>query len=116
MANYMLFLHENSDAFADVSAEEIQQTIEEYMAWSNSLGAQGKMAGGNKLKEDGGKHLSMHGGKIRITDGPFAEAKEVIGGYFEIIAENYDEAVKIAETCPHLKYGRIELREVEPTE
>ena len=53
---------------------------------------------------------------LRVTDGPFAEAKEVIGGYFTIEAADYNEAVEICSDCPHLTYGgRIELREVEPT-
>ncbi len=52
----------------------------------------------------------------RATDGPFAEAKEVIGGIFTIDADSYDEAVEISKDCPHLKYGGwIEVREVEPT-
>jgi hypothetical protein len=117
MAKFMLLLHENQTNFSEVSAEEIEQIINEYTAWSNALAEKGKMLGGEKLKDDSGKSLVMHGGNLRITDGPFTEAKELIGGFFLIAAENYDEAVKISETCPHLKYGgRIELREVEPTE
>lgn len=117
MAEYMMLLHESTTGFADLSAEDIQQIIGEYIAWKNTIAADGKLAGGKKLKDEGGKHLTMNGGGLRVTDGPFAEAKEVIGGYFAILADNYDEAVKTAQTCPHLKYGgRIELREVEPTE
>ena len=117
MAEYMMLLHESTTGFADLSAEDIQQIIGEYSAWSNSVAEQGKMVGGNKLKDEGGKHLINNNGSLRVTDGPFAESKEVIGGYFTISADNYDEAVEIAQTCPHLKYGgRIELREVEPTQ
>lgn len=117
MAEYMMLLHESTTDFADLSAEDIQQIIGEYVAWRNAVADAGKMAGGQKLKDDGGKNLSMQNGSLRVTDGPFAEAKEVIGGYFSILADNYEEAVQTAQTCPHLKYGgRIELREVEPTE
>ena len=116
MAEYMMLLHESTTGFADLSAEEIQQVIDEYVSWRNSVAAQGKMVEGKKLKDEGGKHLTLQNESLRVTDGPFAEAKEVIGGYFAILADNYDEAVKTAETCRHLKYGgRIELREVEPT-
>jgi hypothetical protein len=112
----MLLLHESTTGFADLSAEDIQQIIGEYVAWSNSLAEQGKLVGGEKLKDEGGKSLTRQNGSLRVTDGPFAESKEVIGGYFTISAENYDEAVELAGTCPHLKFGgRIELREVEPT-
>ena len=117
MAEYMMLLHESTSGFADLSAQDIEQIINEYTAWSNTVAAQGKMAGGKKLKDEAGKNLMINNGSLRVTDGPFAEAKEVIGGYFTILADNYDEAIKTAQTCPHLKYGgRIELREVEPTE
>ena len=63
-----------------------------------------------------GARVTFTGGKPRVTDGPFIEAKEVIGGYFAIEAADYDEAVRLSSDCPHLKYGgRIELREIQPT-
>lgn len=117
MPEYMLLLHESTTGFADLSAEDIEKVVADYVAWSNRVSEMGNMAGGAKLRDEGGKILSGSDGGIRVTDGPFAEAKEVIGGFFMIRAENYDDAVEIAGTCPHLTYGgRIELREVEPTE
>ncbi len=117
MPEYMLLLHESTTGFADLSAEDIEKVIGEYVAWSNRVGEMGKMVGGSKLRDEGGKMLTMNDGGLRVTDGPFAEAKEVIGGYFTILADDYTEATEIAGTCPHLTYGgRIELREVEPTE
>ena len=57
----------------------------------------------------------MRNGQVRVVDGPYAEAKEVVGGYFLIEAADYDEAVEISKGCPHLKYGgRIELRQIDP--
>lgn len=112
-----MLLHDNTNDFAELSAEAIQQVVEEYMAWSHAVAETGKMTGGQKLRDEGGKHLVLNGSSLRVTDGPFAEAKEVIGGFFTILADDYDDAVKTASTCPHLKYGgRIELREIEPTE
>jgi hypothetical protein len=52
---------------------------------------------------------------MRIADGPFAEAKEVMGGFFVVEARSYDAAVKIAKTCPHLEFGSLEIRAVERT-
>jgi hypothetical protein len=50
-----------------------------------------------------------------VTDGPYAETKEIIGGYWIISAENYDEAVELTRDCPSLEFGaRMEVREVEP--
>jgi hypothetical protein len=116
MPSYMMLLHEAPPDFSGFSAEDIQHVIDEYKNWRNGIAAQGKLSGGAKLRDEGGKHLSGANGDFRVTDGPFAEAKEVIGGYFTIEAADYDEAVELSKDCPHLKYGgRIELREVEPT-
>lgn len=116
MAEYMLLLHEDPSGFAEVSPDEIQKVIGEYVAWRSHLAESGRLAGGKKLRDEGGRWLTKENGKVRIIDGPFSEANEVIGGYFMITASDYDEAVEISRDCPHLKYGgRIELREVEPT-
>lgn len=116
MPDYILLLHEKPREFFGLSNEQIEAVISEYMAWSQKLGAEGKLVGGQKLRDEGGLHLSGYNGDFRVTDGPFAEAKEVIGGFFSITAADYDEAVEISKECPHLKYGgRIELREIEPT-
>ena len=114
MPNYLLLLHEQPSDFSSFSPEQIQAVIEEYMAWSQKLAGDGKLVGGQKLKDEGGRHLSGYNGDFRVTDGPYTEAKEVIGGYFTIAAADYDEAISIARGCPHAKYGsRIEVREVE---
>lgn len=115
MPNYMLLLHEEPMDYSQFSAEQIQDVIAEYVAWRNQVESAGKLVGGEKLKDEGGRHLSGQNGTLRVTDGPYTEAKEVIGGYFTISAADYDEAVETAKGCPHLKYGgRIELRETEP--
>ena len=116
MPNYLLLLHEKPSDFSSLSPDAIQAVIAEYVAWSEKVAGQGKLVGGQKLKDEGGKHLHGYAGEFRSSDGPFAEAKEVVGGVFTINAENYDEAVEISKDCPHLKYGGwVELREVEPT-
>lgn len=116
MPDYLLLLHEQPSDFSTLSAEAIEAVIAEYVAWSQKLQDEGKFAGGQKLKDEGGKRLTGFGNEFRVTDGPFAEAKEVIGGYFTVIAKDYAEAVEISKDCPHLKYGgNIELREIEPT-
>lgn len=114
MSEYMLILHETPSDFAGASVEEIQRIIREYVAWKEKIEAEGRFAGSNKLADEGGRHLTMRDGQLRVTDGPYVEAKEVMGGYFIVRASSYEEAVEIARTCPHLKYGgRIEVRQVE---
>jgi len=115
MSQYILLLHEAPSDFSNFSPEEVQQIIGEYVAWRNKIKNEGKYVGSNKLKEEGGRRVSMRNGDARVVDGPYAEAKEVMGGYFIVDAANYDEAVEISKGCPHLKYnGWIEVREIDP--
>lgn len=120
MPKYMLLLHESATLAATMGAtlspDEIQAMIARYKKWAGGLAAAGKLAGGHKLQDLTGRVLKNNGGTINVTDGPYAETKEIIGGFFVIEASGYDEAVELSKSCPHLDYGRIELREVEPTE
>lgn len=117
MSQFMMLLYDDPSAFRDVAPEEMQRIVEKYSAWMQQIAARGKLAGGEKLKDEGGRHITARNGKAVVRDGPYAEAKEVIGGYFVIEASGYDEAVEISKTCPHLSYGgRIELREVDPVQ
>ncbi len=52
-------------------------------------------------------------GKLVVTDGPYTEVKDIVGGVFVIEAASYDDAVALASGCPHLEYGEIEVREVD---
>jgi hypothetical protein len=117
MPNYMLLLHEDESQRAGISHDRMMAMIQEYRAWSTKLRAEGRIVGGEKLGEDSGKVLREKNGKVTITDGPYAESKEIVGGFFMIAAKDYDEACSIARGCPHLKYyGRIEVREVDKIE
>jgi hypothetical protein len=113
MASFILFLHDNPKDFVNRSEGEMMSIVKEYGAWATKMRAENRLLSGEKLTESGGKVLSRQGNRITVTDGPYAEAREVIGGFFVVKADNYADAVKIAETCPHAKYGaRIEVREI----
>lgn len=113
MAEFMLLLHQYPTPGSDLSPEQIQRVIGEYKDWSQKLAAAGKLKGGNKLTNEGGRSLAVTDGKLAVTDGPYSETKEAIGGFFQIEAADYDQAVSMASDCPHLKYGgRIELRQI----
>ncbi|MGH9319384.1 MAG: YciI family protein [Vicinamibacteria bacterium] len=111
MAQFMLLLHDRPGLFEGLSPQEIQAVVDEYRGWGQKLGE--TLAGGHKLKEEGGRQIVARGDEVLVTDGPFAEAKELMGGYFIIRAASYDGAVEIAKTCPHLRYGRMEIRQVD---
>lgn len=112
MSKFVLILHDNPSGFAALSPAEMQAVIAEYGAWAQKLGAMGRLAGGHKLTDEGGRRLSATSGKLVVTDGPYAEAKDIIGGFFIIEAADYADAEAVCADCPHVKYGEIELRMV----
>src|SRR5882757_9712344 len=85
----------------DIHPEEIQKAIDEFYLWLVRLVDEGKMKTGQRLGTEG-RTVS---GRGFITDGPFGEAKEVIGGYWTILAGSLDEAARIAAGSPCLKCG-----------
>jgi hypothetical protein len=112
MPTYMALLYDSPTEFADLSPQEMQAIIEKYRAWSTKMYDKGIMVGGQKLKDGEGRVLHAPEGKLRILDGPYSETKEIIGGYFALQADSYDEVVKILADCPHLQYGgKVEVRE-----
>jgi hypothetical protein len=113
MARFMLLLHDRTGEFDQTPEAEMMEIIQAYAAWSARLRGEGKMLGGEKLTDDAGKILRRTAGKLVVTDGPFAEAKEILGGYFMIEAEDYGEACRLVADCPHVTRGsRMELRQV----
>jgi hypothetical protein len=106
---YML-LFRGTELRKSLSPEEMQKVSEDWMAWFKRLTQQGKAVAGNPLEREG----KIVSGKERIvSDGPFAESKEAIGGYFLLDVATMDEAVAIARECPGLAYGiRVEVRPV----
>lgn len=114
MPKYMILLHDSPEAFATVSPQQMQAVIEKYMAWGEKLRAAGAMVAGEKLADEPGKVMRGKPGNIRVTDGPYSETKEVLGGYYIVQADNYDKAVEIARSCPSFEFGgTIEVREID---
>jgi hypothetical protein len=115
MPNFLLLLHQTPTTFRNLSPEQIQKILGSYIAWREALVKRNKMRAGEKLTDDRGRHLRTHDGKVSVTDGPFSESQEILGGFFMIEAADYEEAVEIARTCPHLVGDRwIEVRQVQP--
>jgi len=100
---FMLVLFEKPGDFAAMSPEQIQKIIEQYTAWTAKVGAAGKLTGGHKLREEGGKRMVQTAGKLAVTDGPYAETKEVVGGIFLLKAESYDEGRPARVRLPALE-------------
>jgi hypothetical protein len=114
MAKFMLILHDSpKNGFAGASPEEIQRIVEKYQSWIGKIRDAGKYVVSDKLKEEGGKVVTLQSGRLNVVDGPYSAAKEVVAGYFTIRAENYDEAIEMVRDCPHLAFGRVEIRQTD---
>ncbi len=113
MAKYILLLHENPAQFAGVTPAQMQAMIERYSAWREKVHAAGHMHQGIKLGDNGGWHMHRSETGVAVTDGPYAEAKDVIGGLYMIEADNEEQAQEIASGCPHVEQGWIEIRTVD---
>ena len=101
----------NTDWDEGLSMENVASTIERYHEWVQRLSGEGVLAGGRPLF-GGGRVLEM-GGNGSVTDGPFVESKEVVGGYIVLNADTIEGAAEIAKTFPPLERGlTIELREL----
>ena len=111
MPKYMLLFHESPNLFKGLSAAEIQRIIQKFSDWRRQLEKDGRFVVGQKLRGDG-RVLRRNGSQVSVTDGPYSEAKEVLGGYFLIHAEGYDAAVELARAYP-LENGAVEIREIE---
>ncbi len=107
---YMLLFRGN-DWAKGLSPEEMQKVANQWMAWFQRLTAQGKATAGSPLENEG-KVVSGKNGRV-VSDGPFAESKEAVGGYFLLQVNSFDEAVAVAQECPGLPYGaKVEVRPV----
>jgi hypothetical protein len=116
MPQYMLISHDSRELPEgfEITPEIIQGIIQKYNDWAESLQKSGHLVGLNKLRDDPGKNITGSGSNMVVRDGPYAETKEIIGGYWIITAADYDEAVRLASGCPSLEFGsRVEVREVE---
>ena len=116
MAQYMLLLHQVPDYNLDLPREKMLEMTKRYMSWAESLGAKGKLAGGEKLTAGGVRLVKVKDGKPVVSDGPYAELKDVVGGYFVIEAKDQAEAEAIAKDCPHVAISAANWIEIRPIE
>ena len=109
-SDYML-LFRGTNWDKELSPEQIQKVVADWAAWFERLTQQGICKGGHPLQNEG-KIISGKKGRT-VADGPFAESKEAIGGYFYLQVADEREAVEIAQQCPGLEYGSVvEVRPV----
>jgi len=103
-----LLLFRGADWHRGLSPDEIQKTMTVWMGWFNRLVEEGRCRGGQSLGPDS----KVVSGKMKnVVDGPYAEAKESVAGYFLLTVGSLEEATEIAKECPTLGYGTtVEVR------
>lgn len=106
MAQFILMIRGGDADYESMSPEEAQAVVQRYIDWGNRLRGEGSYVDANQLADEG---AVLRGSTV--IDGPYAETKEGIGGYYIVEASDLDAAVEIAKGCPVLQYnGAVEVR------
>lgn len=106
-----MMLFWGSEWYNTLSPEELQVVLAKFQAWFNGLSKKGVIRGAQPLVREG-MIISGKNGQV-VSDGPFAESKEAIGGYLLLAVDSLEAAVAIAQTSPALEYGtKIEVRSI----
>lgn len=114
MPQFIVLVRDEPGRFDDLSPEEMQRLVQRYHAWGTALAAEGRVVLSHKLRDGEGKVVrGAAGGGMSVTDGPFAEGKEIVGGLWIIRADDVEHAVRTLSTHPHLANGSLEVREIE---
>ena len=110
---YLLLIYANEQAQSQMSPEDGQQMFSDYMAFTEGVKASGHYRGGEALlPTTQATTVRVRDGKTLTTDGPFAETREQLGGFYLIEAADLDDAIKIAARIPDAKGGSIEVRPI----
>jgi hypothetical protein len=110
--NSFLYLFRGGADPNQMSPEDMQRSMDAWFAWMNDLRKKGHLQAGEPL-QDGGKVLKGKGGRS-VTDGPYAEGKEEVGGYLLVTARDLSEAAELAKACPIFEHdGSVEVRAIQ---
>ncbi len=110
---YLLLLHADEAIFPRMSEEEMGRTMAAYGAYTEALKKAGVYVASNRLKPVGtATTVRLANGKTSVLNGPYAESREQLGGYFLIDAPDLDGAISWASRCPGASHGAAEIRPV----
>lgn len=113
MTHYMLLIYGEESLWASLTPDQVSAEMGAYFAYTQELQKAGVLVGGDELHPVAtAKTLSVADGKQKVVDGPFAETKEALGGYYIVNVESIEDALAWATKCPGARYGRIEVRPV----
>jgi len=110
---YLLLIYGEERHWDTLQDADRQKIYKEYMAFSEDIKTSGNYVGGNELQPIGtASTVRVRNGKRAVTDGPFAETKEQLGGYYLVEAKDLDEALNLAARIPSVRWGAIEVRPI----
>jgi hypothetical protein len=110
---YLLMIYDDEQLWDRMGAEQSAALLGEYHAFTRDLVASGHMQGGNALEPTRtATTVRVRDGKIVTTDGPFAETKEQLGGYYLVEARDLDQAIALAARIPSSRFGSVEIRPI----
>ena len=110
---YMLLILERGEDRRNRSAVDGRAAYAEMLRFTEELNARGVLKASDALRSDAeGVRLEIRGGKRMIVDGPFAESKEIVGGFFLLDCPTKEQAIAIANECPAANWATVEIREV----
>jgi hypothetical protein len=110
---YLLLLHGNEAGFTNMTPEQQQAGLAAYMAYSEALTKAGVILGSNRLRPVAtATTVRVVDGKTQVLDGPYADSKEQLGGYFLIDVPDLDSALEWAARCPGAMHGAVEVRPI----
>ena len=104
---------QNEQAFIQLSPEQMQAEMQKWNVWMGDLAQKGKLISGQPLLPQG---KVLKGVSKKVTDGPFTEGKDIVGGYLLVKANDLQEAIELSKACPTLEGadGTVEVREIMP--
>jgi hypothetical protein len=113
---YLLLIYSEEAQWATMSEAEGQQMMADYMKYTNDIHKSGNYLGGDALQPTAtATSVRLRDGKTLATDGPFAETREQLGGFYLVEAKDLDEAIALAARIPSARVGTIEVRPIMPT-
>lgn len=115
MPKFLLILRGDPSAWQSRAPAEIEAVIGEFERWAGRLMAQHRFLDGKKLADGEGVVLARDGATVTVTDGPYGETKELVGGFHLIEADSYEHAVALCRDHPELSIGgSVEIRRLDP--
>jgi hypothetical protein len=110
---YLCLIYGEESSWATRTQEQMAAMTAEYMAFTDDIRKSGHMLGGEALHPtNAATTVRVRNGKVSTTDGPFAETKEQLGGFYLVEAKDLNDAIQVASRIPGAKYGSIEVRPI----